>query len=132
MEIACYMNNPKSKQERGLIKGALRRVFSRSDLRKSVIEKSIIKGYKDPKRKAVKFWVKCAECGKLEAKSNVQVDHKAPVIKVTESLDDLTWDQLVDRIWCDEKNLSVVCKPCHQTKTKAENKERRAFKKGIK
>lgn len=126
------MNNPSNPKERNLLKGAMRRIFSRSDLRRSIIEKSIVKGYKDPKRKAVKFWAKCNECSKMEAKSNMQVDHILPVIKVSETLDSLTWDQLVDRIWCDEKNLSVICKPCHSVKTRAENKERRAYKKGKK
>lgn len=126
------MNNPASKKEQGLIKGALRRIFSRSDLRRSIIEKAIIKGYKNSKRKAVKFWVKCSECGKMEAKSNVQVDHDQPVIGITETLEDLSWDDLVNRIWCPESNLNVMCKPCHQLKTKKENKARRDFKKGKK
>ncbi len=126
------MNNPKNPKERNLLKGAMRRVFSRSDLRRGLIESSIIKGHKDPKRKAVKFWVKCEVCGKLEAKSNVQVDHKSPVIKINETLEDLTWDQLVDRIWCAPSNLSIICKPCHKAKTKQENKERREFKRGNK
>lgn len=65
----------------------------------------------------------------MEAKSNVQVDHVLPVIAVTETLEDLSWDDLVNRIWCPESNLKVVCKPCHQIKTKLENKARREFKK---
>lgn len=123
------MNNPSNPKERNLLKGAIRRIFSRSDLRRSIIDKAIVKGYKDPSRKAVKFWVKCEECGKMEAKSNVQIDHVLPVIAVNETLESLTWDQLIDRIWCDEKNLAVVCKLCHSIKTKLENKQRRALKK---
>jgi len=122
------VKNPKNPKERNLIKGALRRVFSRSDLRRAAIDNAIIPNYKDPKRKAVKFWVKCESCGKMEAKSNIQVDHVLPVIKVTETLESLTWDELVDRIWCDAKNLSVICKPCHKVKTGLENKERRQYK----
>ncbi len=118
-----------TKQERGLLKGAGRRVFGRSELRRSVIDKAIVKGYKDPKRKAVKFWVQCEECGTMEAKSNVQVDHKEPVVPLTVAADDMSFDELFDRMWCEETNLQIVCKPCHQTKTKAENKERRRLKK---
>lgn len=126
------MKNPSNPKEQGLIKGALRRVFSRSDLRRSIIDNAIIKGHKDPKRKAVKFWVKCEECGKMEAKSNVQVDHVLPVIAVTETLADLSWDDLVNRIWCPANNLKIICKPCHKAKTNRENKERREYKKGRK
>lgn len=123
------MKNPANPKERNLIKGALRRVFSRSDLRRNVIQNSIVTGYSDPDRKAVKFWVKCETCKKMEAKSNVQVDHKNPVISVNETLDDLSWDQLIDRLWCDIDNLAIICKPCHKEKSKLENKERREFKK---
>lgn len=123
------MKNPSNPKERNLIKGALRRVFSRSELRRQVIDRSIITNYKDSKRKAVKFWVKCETCGKHEAKSNVQIDHINPVIKINETLDDLSWDQLIDRLWCDISNLAIICKPCHKAKSKEENKERREYKK---
>lgn len=125
------MKNPRiTKQERGLIKGGIRRVFGRSELRQRVIQNGIVKGHKDPKRKAVKFWVKCQECGKMEAKSNVQIDHSEPVVPVNRSFEEMSFDELVDRMWCEEKGLSILCKPCHAIKTKAENKERRRIKKG--
>lgn len=124
------MFNPRmTKKERGLLKGAGRRVFGRSDLRRAIIEKAIIKGHVEPTRKAVKFWVKCEECGKLEAKSNVQVDHKQPVVPLEVAAEDMSFDELFDRMWCAEENLQIVCKPCHQKKTKEENKERRRLKK---
>lgn len=127
------MTNPRmTKKERGLLKGAGRRVFGRSELRRSIIDKAIVKGYSDSKRKAVKFWVKCEECGTMEAKSNCQVDHREPVVPLDKSADEMSFDDLFDRMWCKEDNLQIVCKPCHQLKTKAENKERRLLKKGKK
>lgn len=123
------MKNPRvTNKERGLLKGAIRRVFGRSDLRRSVIDSAVINGYKDPKRKAVKFWVKCTSCGKMEAKSNVQVDHVDPVIPINSSFDEMTLDEVVNRMWCDLKNLAIVCKPCHTLKSKAETKERARIK----
>ena len=124
------MANPRiTKEERGLLKGAIRRVFGRSELRKGLIERAIVPGYKDPKRKAVKFWVKCTSCGKMEAKSNVEVDHYDPVIPVDRSFDEMSLDEVVDRVWCEEGNLKIICEDCHHTKTAAENKERRRLKK---
>ncbi len=41
----------------------------------------------------------------------------------------MTLDELIDKQWCDESNLKPLCKPCHEVKTKAENKERRRLKK---
>lgn len=124
------MKKPADPKERNLLKGALRRLFGRSDLRRNAIDKAIVKGYSDPKRKAVKFWVQCEECKKMEAKSNVQVDHKIPLVPIDKTLEDMSWDEVVDRLWCDEENLQILCKPCHKGKTKTENAERRLFKKG--
>src|ERR1017187_3371000 len=98
------LSNPNiSAKERGLIKGAIRRVFSRSDLRKAVIEASIIEGYTDETRKRVKTWCECALCGKREAKSNMECDHIDPIIPLETSLEQMNWDTVINRIWC-EKN----------------------------
>lgn len=123
------MNPRVTHREKGLIKAALRRVFSRSELRAQIIEASIIKSYKDPNRKAVKTWCKCAVCLKPDAKSYMAVDHIIPIVDVTESAANLTPNQLVDRMWCPPENLQVICKECHKVKTQEENKERRAHKK---
>lgn len=122
--------NPRiTKKERNLIKGGIRRVFSRSELRKKILEKSIIKEYGDPNRKRVTRWSKCDNCGKMEPTYLMQIDHKEPVVPINTSFDDMSIDDLVDNQWCDEDNLKPLCKPCHEIKTKAENKERRRLKK---
>lgn len=127
------LKNPRiTKQEMGLIKGALRRVFGRSELRRNVIDAAINSSYSDPSRKKVKFWIQCTECGKMEAKSNIQLDHKEPVVPITSSFEEMSVDTVIDRIWCVPENLKPICKRCHNVKTKAENKERRLFKKGKK
>lgn len=123
------MKKPDNAKERNLLKGAIRRIFSRSDLRRQCIERAIVPGYYDPKRKAVKFWVKCAACGKMEAKSNMEADHIEPVVPVDSTLEDMTWTEVVERQWCDVENLQPVCKPCHRRKTGEENKARNAFRK---
>ncbi len=123
------MKNPKNPKERNLIKGALRRVFSRSELRRQALDAAVVKEYSDPSRKRVTRWGKCAKCKKLEPAYLLQIDHKAPLIPVNSSLEEMSWDQVIDGIWCDERNLEALCKPCHTDKTKAENKERRRIKK---
>lgn len=122
------MNPRISKKEWGLIKGALRRVFSRSDLRKEVLEAAIVE-HSDPSRPRVKTWVKCAICGGLDAKSNIDVDHKSPVIPINSSMAEMTLQEIVSRLWCDKKDLQTACPPCHDEKTKEENKARRQYKK---
>lgn len=117
------MNNPNNPKERNLLKGAMRRIFSRSDLRKAVLEATVVV-YSDPERKRVKRWSRCEECKKLVPTYTIEVDHIIPIILPEETMEDLTWDKLIDRIWCQRDNLRGVCGDCHDLKTKAENKIR--------
>ena len=123
------MKNPKNPKERNLLKGAIRRIFSRSELRNKILEKALIKEYQDPNRKRVTRWAKCASCGKIEAAYKMQVDHINPLIRPGEVLEGLEWDEVVNRLWCDESNLQTLCETCHKAKSKAENAERRRIKK---
>lgn len=122
------MKKPNNAKERGLIKGAIRRVFSRSELRKEALSNSSIV-HADPERPRVKKWSKCPICLSMTPTYKMQVDHIVPVIGLTETLEDLSWDLLVDRIWCSKENLKAICLICHKAKSKLENKERRKFQK---
>lgn len=124
------MNIRITPKERGLLKGAIRRVFSRSETRRSVLAKAMVSGYHDTSRPRVTKWCKCTSCNKMEPTYLCQVDHIEPIVPTNSSLEEMTWDQIVNNTFCIEDNLAVVCKPCHRLKTLAENKERRAYKKG--
>lgn len=119
-------NNPK---ERNLLKGAIRRTFSRSELRRKALDSATVKDYQDPSRKRVTRWGRCAECSKLEPLYLMEIDHKEPVVPLGSRLEDMSWDQVIDNVWCDESKLQALCKPCHKAKTKAEGVERRRIKK---
>lgn len=115
-------------KEHGLIRGAIRRVFSRSDRRRLVIEAALI-SHTDPFRPRVKRWGLCALCKTPTPKSYLEVDHIKPVIKVTEAAIDIPIEVFIERLWCPVSNLQAVCQTCHKVKSAAENKERRARKK---
>lgn len=123
------MKNPKSPKERNLLKGAIRRIFSRSELRRQALDKSLVKDYSEPSRKRVTRWSKCPECKKMTPTYLMEVDHKEPVIPLDKKLEDMNWTDVVDRVWCNEANLIALCKPCHKLKTKEEAKARKANKK---
>lgn len=123
------MNNPRiTPRDRGLLKGAVRRVFSRSELRKQIIDAALT-DYIDSSRPRVKKWGRCAICNQLTPKSYLVVDHKYPVVALESSFGDMSFDELIDRMWCSSDNLQALCESCHAAKTKAENKLRRQFKK---
>jgi hypothetical protein len=123
------MNPRITKKERGLLKGVIRRIFSRSELHKSVKKDAVVSNYSDGSRPRVKTWCGCAGCYKIDAISNLVVDHIDPVIPVNSSLEHMSFDNLIDRIWCDKTNLQVLCDSCHNNKTKVERRERTRFKK---
>lgn len=115
-------------KERNLLKGAIRRVFSRSELRKRVLATADIE-HIEATRPRVKKWSRCTECKKPTPKYLMQVDHVDPIVPIETTLEDMSWDTVIDRAWCDDKNLNPMCKDCHKAKTKLEQQQRRLAKK---
>lgn len=109
-----------------IVKGALRRAFVRSpqciECRNNAKHPTI----KGPRGGAQYV---CAICDETFGASNVQVDHIKPAIPVNSSLEEMSWDEIIYNIFCNIKNLQLVCKECHLMKTAEERKERAKFKK---
>lgn len=106
-------------------------MFSRSDLRRAALARTVIE-YHNPLRPRVKRWSECSTCETVVPTYLVDIDHISPVIPVLGSFEDMSLDEFVDRLWCDEKNLAGLCETCHDSKTKWENKQRRDNKKKVK
>ncbi len=124
-------NKNQTPQEMGLIKGAIRRVYSRCETRRKVLKKQRV-NHSDPERKRVKTWYKCQNCSKFDAAAGFEVDHIDPVIPLELSFEKLTWDEYIDRIWCDPKNLWLLCLQCHKEKSSIEKGVRAQLKNGVK
>ena len=122
------MNARVTKKERALIKGALRRVFSRSELRRRVLNAYAIE-HQDTNRPRVSAWVWCAACGVVFPRYLAVVDHIDPLVPLHRVSEDMEPNELVDRLWCEENNLQALDKSCHKIKTRSESKARREFKK---
>lgn len=63
---------------------------------------------------------------------NVHVDHINPVINPETGF--ITWDDTIDRMFCEPEGLQVLCEKCHKEKTDEEKKiakERRDKEKDI-
>lgn len=121
-------DNPRlTKKDINLIKAALRRAFSRSDLRNQVINDAVIR-HADPTRPKVKTWCKCNICGQPEAKSYCVVDHIDPFVKIGEQFEDQPLHVSVNRLWCVKDNLQCLDTGCHDKKSAEEREKRRAIK----
>ena len=88
-----------------------------------------LKNGKSGKRVRVRF--KCAACGELFSSKNVQVDHIEPATPLGKTIKEMTWDEVVDGIFCIADNLQVLCSTpikkngglpsCHAKKSAEEN-----------
>ena len=120
--------------QESVIRGALRRAFARSPAVLNVKYKTRRESprYKKDgslsKQKKVEY--QCAICKQWYGSNDVAVDHIEPVIPVNGVRS--SWDMFMERLFCDEKNLQLVCsykkkkfelhdKPsCHYLKTQEE------------
>lgn len=69
----------------------------------------------------------CADCKEVvpltvDKKKNVFVDHIEPIISPEEGF--TTWDDVINKMFCEPDNLQVLCKECHDKKTKDERDRR--------
>lgn len=69
----------------------------------------------------------CASCSDKANRKGVAVDHIEAVINPTTGFTD--FDTYVKRLFVKANQLQVLCKACHNAKSKAENAIRRKIKK---
>jgi len=64
---------------------------------------------------------RCASCGGEFPAKQVNVDHILPVVDPVVGFVD--WNTFVENLYCEKENLQVLCKTCHDLKTKKEKLE---------
>lgn len=110
---------PKSFNQEAACRGALRRVFSRSPVIREVmfkVRREVAKYNQDGSRsKKDSVQYKCNVCGTYTGSTKVAVDHIIPVVSVSEGFID--FNTFIDRLFCDQSNLQVICDDCHDKKT---------------
>lgn len=116
------------KPDKGRIIGAIRRIFSMSNLYKFCKNRNLVEetGPRGGKM------LRCDCCGNNFPWSKTQLDHIDEVIPIDRTAESMGLDEIVSRMWCSPDNLQVLCSECHDIKTQEANKERREFKKRAK
>lgn len=107
---------------RSFITSAIRGGFRRFPNKYAALKNALTGRKLNPASGKMANHYKCAKCKKEFTSTNVQVDHKKPVVDPKEGFVD--WNTYIERMYCSIKNLQVLCKPCHKTKTLAERKKR--------
>jgi len=147
---SLYDENGRWVEERGRIKGAIRRVFRLSPQMRETLQAARVelppalkKDGTPGKRPQVRY--RCAECNELFSQKNVQVDHIDTVVPLWSSESSMffsDWIATIARgVFCKKNNLQVLCSTpmkrnnglhsCHKKKTDQENYIRRELAKVI-
>ena len=67
---------------------------------------------------------RCNSCKQEFPGKEMQVNHIVPVIPTSGFV---SWDSVVERMFCEKIGLEALCIPCHKTITKEENDERKSI-----
>jgi 5-methylcytosine-specific restriction endonuclease McrA len=122
------VKNPRiTPKEWGLLKGALRRVFARSELHAEAVKLTRI-DFKDLTRPRVTKWSRCMECKLPTPTYKIEVDHLKPVVPLNKEFSQMSLDEAVNNLWCPISDLQGLCHTCHNVKTKQERLERKRLK----
>ena len=70
---------------------------------------------------------KCASCQGTFKREGVVIDHREPVVDV--KLGFTTWDDYINRMFCDSSMLDILCEQCHDSKSLMEREMRMLFRK---
>lgn len=103
------------------IKGALRAASSRWPPKFVALQNAFTGTKTNSKtgRKAKHY--RCNMCNEEFPGSEVQVDHIIPTIDPFVGF--VSWDNVVERMFCEADGYQVLCKPCHQIKTNVERRQ---------
>lgn len=69
----------------------------------------------------------CNYCKGKYKKQSVNIDHINPVVDLFK--DDYTLDDYADRLFCPVSGFQILCKPCHDSKTHAEDVVKKDYQK---
>lgn len=123
----CLLNQ----ENHSALISALKRTFSRGPVVRDFLRKyrrEEIWFKKDgTQAKKPKVFYKCWKCQQEFSSNKVQVDHIEPVVPINIPSRHMSYDTLIDRLFCDESNLQILCKAHHKEKSDIENAERKQW-----
>ena len=106
------------------IRSALRAAFRRWPPKFEVLRNAFTERKLNPKSGKMAKHYRCASCGKEFPLKEVQVDHIKPIVDPKKGFVD--WNTFIERLYCEAKNLQVLCKDvCHKAKSTSERARRK-------
>jgi 5-methylcytosine-specific restriction endonuclease McrA len=111
---------------RSFIISALRAASRRWPVKWAVLKDAAVGKQKNISTGKLAEHYKCASCGNIFPAKEVVVDHIDPVVDPKKGF--VSWDDYIERMFCEAEGLQVLCKPCHKVKTDEERKSRKSLK----
>lgn len=138
MSDTAKSEKPKKKRvwvQDAAIYSALRRAFRSSPAVTEILnlgkEVYYIESKKGKKLRRVRFL--CADCKQQFSRKKIFVDHIMPIVDPLDGnilpSGKRDWNKQIDRMGVSSKGLQLLCKVCHNRKSKEENSIRRKIKK---
>lgn len=66
----------------------------------------------------------CNYCKNVFGPRQIHIDHIKPVIPLDKTTEDMSWDEIIDNLFCPIDNLQVLCIDCHHDKSAKEKHDR--------
>lgn len=111
---------------RTFVRSALRAAFRKWPPKFAVLKNAQTERRINPKSGKLAMHYKCAACTSDFPAKDVQVDHIKPIVSVSKGF--VSWDDFINKLFCEAKNLQVLCRACHAKKTKKERTKRHGNK----
>lgn len=93
------------------LRSALRQAFTKWPPKHKKVEKAKAKS----SNKRYKWRYRCESCGKYYPKKEIEVDHKVEAGSLKQFSD---LPGFAERLFCGEEGLQILCKTCHNNKSK--------------
>lgn len=110
----------------GFVKSALRAASSRYPPKYKCLNAAKVGKKINWKSGRLAEHYKCNSCKKEFPQKEVQVDHINAIINPETGF--VSWDVVIENMFCEEDNLQVLCLDCHSAKTKLEKELTTAVK----
>lgn len=69
----------------------------------------------------------CNSCKSSFKNKEIRLDHILPIIPVETGF--ISWDDYINRLFCDASSMQVLCLTCHDSKTNIEKEQRKYYRK---
>ena len=112
------------------IKSALRSASQRYPPKYEALNEAFVERLVNSKTGRLGKHYKCNACQGIFPASEVQVDHIDPVIDPLIGF--VSWDSVIEKMFCEKGGFQVLCKPCHTVKTNAEKRQAKERRKNEK